>query len=52
MQTATRAVKATVEPQEVTRYEAYDSKHGAKYAAAGGGGDAMTEDDEDDGWGV
>jgi hypothetical protein len=46
-QMATKAVKAKVEPQEVVRYEEYDKRHGAKYAAAG-----VADMDEDDGWGV
>lgn len=38
-----------MEPQEVTRYEEYDKRHGAKYTAAGA---ADMEEEDDDGWDV
>lgn len=44
-QVACKAQKASVEPEEVARYQAYNERHGAKLAA-GGGGEAG--DDEDD----
>jgi len=50
-QVAAKAQRASVERSEVTRYEAYNALHGAKYVdpmAVGGGGD----EDDDDGWGT
>lgn len=49
-QVAARAQRASVERSEVSRYEAYNALHGARYVdptALGGG-----EDDDDDGWGT
>ena len=34
VQVAARAQRASVEPAEVVRYEQYDQKHGAQYAAS------------------
>lgn len=42
-QVAARAQRASVEPAEVVRYERYDQKHGAQYAA-----DVMAAMDEED----
>lgn len=44
-QVASKAQKASVEPEEVARYEAYNERHGAKLAA-GGGGEAGDEEDD------
>lgn len=41
---ATKAQKASVHPDEITRYIEYDKKHGAQRAPAQGG------DDDDDEW--
>lgn len=43
---ACRAQKASVKPEEVARYEAYDEKHGARYAEGGGKGQGAEEDDD------
>ena len=54
-QAAARAQRASVTPEEIARYEAYNERHGAKYvplgAGGGGGGGAGGgggEGDEDD----
>lgn len=44
MQNAARAQRASVEPAEITRYEEYNAKHGARYAKPGEEA-AMQEDD-------
>lgn len=44
---ALKAVKASVEAGEVTRYEAYDTKHGAHYVGDVSGGNATSDDDWD-----
>lgn len=45
-QIAAKAQRASVEPGEVTRYEEYDAKHGAKYI------DTSAEDIDADEWGT
>jgi hypothetical protein len=56
-QQAARAQRASVTPDEITRYEAYNARHGAQYVAvracggrggAGGGADAGEDDAEDE----
>jgi hypothetical protein len=46
-QIALKAVKASVEAGEVTRYESYDAKHGAHYVGDVAGGNATSDDDWD-----
>ena len=48
VQVAAKAQRASVEPGEVARYEAYDAKHGAKYIDPSA--EAALDDDDD--WGT
>ena len=45
-QIAAKAQRASVEPGEVTRYEEYDAKHGAKYI------DTTADEIDAEGWGT
>lgn len=47
-QAAAKAQRASVTPAEIARYEEYNERHGAKYAALAEGGDAAAEPEEDD----
>ena len=46
LQVAAKAQRASVEPEEVIRYEQYNAKHGAKYCKAGQEEDTAMDEDE------